>query len=301
MFCCAVNPANELVDLINENRTAAKLPPLNNNPGIGCMALQFVEACKGNCNANNTLHCAPSEDDLTEIFAPNCGVELPTFGSITGRILGCHHKHLNPSEIFLQAIATVKNGTSLLKNKTNTEVGVGLMNSHKGMLYWCILFSSDRANSTFVLEDRGVGIKQKTGCFSGSSISCNYGQRNTNYTGAHVFLMICTWAFTLLLIRWLQSMWWHDYGTTRIPNARFSFSGRNKSYQSWWFFICVLLAYNVVKGSLLKGMRKITQNLQLCLLLNDIEKTNKAKKKWCDESLWFYFRYLALNFYFIFM
>ncbi|KAI4312649.1 hypothetical protein MLD38_037452 [Melastoma candidum] len=96
------NPANEIVDLINENRTAAKLLQLNNSPGNGCMALQFVEACKGNCTANNTLHCSPSEDDLTEIFAPNCGIELPTFGLITGHILGCHHKHLNPSEAFLQ-------------------------------------------------------------------------------------------------------------------------------------------------------------------------------------------------------
>ncbi|XP_030465009.2 LOW QUALITY PROTEIN: uncharacterized protein LOC115684421 [Syzygium oleosum] len=63
------NPANDLVDMMNKNRTALKLPALNDSPGIGCMALQYIELCKGNCT-NNIPHCKVPEDDFTEIFAP---------------------------------------------------------------------------------------------------------------------------------------------------------------------------------------------------------------------------------------
>ncbi|PNX57505.1 hypothetical protein L195_g058728, partial [Trifolium pratense] len=83
------NPASEIVDIINKNRTDQKLHNLNDTPGLGCMALQYVELCKGNCTDNNVVNCKPPEDDFVEVFAPNCGVELPTFGTITGHIVGC--------------------------------------------------------------------------------------------------------------------------------------------------------------------------------------------------------------------
>ncbi|KAJ0111504.1 hypothetical protein Patl1_00044 [Pistacia atlantica] len=64
------------------------------------MALQYVELCKGNCSNGNAVNCQPPEDDFTEVFAPNCGVELATVGTITGHIVGCQSKHVEPSLAF---------------------------------------------------------------------------------------------------------------------------------------------------------------------------------------------------------
>ncbi|KAK9121155.1 hypothetical protein Syun_018772 [Stephania yunnanensis] len=167
------NPANELVNLINENRTAQKLLKLNESPGLGCIALQYIEECKSNCTSNDTVTCKPSEDDFTEVFAPNCGMELPTFGTISGRIVACHSKYLEPSEAFSHIFAQDKKLLSVLKDKKHTEVGIGLVGMRHGPFFWSVLFSSDQVNSTFVLEDLGKGIKQKQGCFSGADFPCS--------------------------------------------------------------------------------------------------------------------------------
>ncbi|XAR54224.1 hypothetical protein NMG60_11029263 [Bertholletia excelsa] len=171
------NPSNDIVDIINKNRTAQGLKELINSPGLGCMALQYAEECRGNCTSNNTITCQPPEVDFTEVFAPNCGVELPTFGTISGNIVGCQHKYLKPSEAFSRVLIRDKKTLALVRNKTHTEVGVGLIRSHKGV-YWCILFSTSQTNSSFALEDLGQGIKQKRGCYSGSSTPCSQGQRS---------------------------------------------------------------------------------------------------------------------------
>lgn len=173
------NPAKELVDMINKNRTAQKLPQLKANPGLGCMALQYAQECKGNCTIKNTFTCDPPEDDFTEVFAPNCGVELPTFSTISGQIMGCESKYIGPSEAFSGVLVRDKRALNTLRNKTHTEVGVGLMATHKGHFVWCVLFSNGQTNSSFVLEDRGLGIKQKKGCFSGTSLPCSGGQKTT--------------------------------------------------------------------------------------------------------------------------
>ncbi|CAH1448155.1 unnamed protein product [Lactuca virosa] len=185
------NQANDLVDLINKNRTSKRLPQLNNSPGLGCMAMQYIKECRFNCSQVNTVNCKPSEDDFTEIFAPNCGVELPTFGTISGLIVGCHQKHLDPPEAF-QNVLVHDNGTlSILRNRTHREVGVGIIRAkrHKGPYLWCALFGSNERNSTFVLEDLGKGIEQKEGCYSGSGSSCSSGGRN----GSFVFRMNGVW------------------------------------------------------------------------------------------------------------
>ncbi|XP_028117173.1 uncharacterized protein LOC114314852 [Camellia sinensis] len=191
------NPANDLVDIINKNRTALRLQQLNNSPGLGCMALQYAEECKGNCTGNNTVNCQPPEDDFTEVFAPNCGVELPTFGTISGHIVGCQHKYLEPSEAFSRVLVQDKKTLSLLENKTHTEVGVGLIGTHKGF-YWCVLFSSSQTNSSFVLEDLGQGIKQKKGCFSGTSTPCSSGQRKKSMFFNNILTMCSLYTFLLL-------------------------------------------------------------------------------------------------------
>ncbi|KAH1069361.1 hypothetical protein AAZX31_03G091000 [Glycine max] len=191
-FCCCLllpalvlshhihgNPANDIVDIINKNRTDEKLPRLNDSPGLGCMALQYVELCKGNCTENNVVNCRPPEDDFTEVFAPNCGVELPTFGTITGHIVGCQRKYIEPLLVFSEVLIKDKKSLSLLRNKSHTEVGVGLVGLHKGPFFWCVLFSNGQTNTTFVLENRGAGIQQKKGCYSGSTTPCSGGQKSS--------------------------------------------------------------------------------------------------------------------------
>lgn len=192
------NQANDLVDIINNNRTSKRLPQLNNSPGLGCMALQYIKECRGNCSQNNTINCKPPENDFTEIFAPNCGVELPTFGSISGLIVGCEQKHLDPPEAFSRILMHNNKTLSIMHNKTHTEVGVGIIGAkrHKGPYFWCALFSSNDKNSTFVLEDLGKGIAQKEGCYSGSGVSCSSGGRN----GYYIFEINCVWTLVFCFL-----------------------------------------------------------------------------------------------------
>jgi hypothetical protein len=116
-LCLTANPASEIADILNKNRTDQKLHNLNDSPGLGCMALQYVELCKGNCTDNNVVNSKPPEDDFVEVFAPNCGVELPTFGTITGHIVGCQRNYLEPSLAFTQILIKDKKSLTLLRNK----------------------------------------------------------------------------------------------------------------------------------------------------------------------------------------
>ncbi|KAL4562915.1 hypothetical protein LXL04_026946 [Taraxacum kok-saghyz] len=178
------NQANDLVDLINKNRTSKKLPALKTNPGLGCMAMQYIKECRFNCTQTNQVNCKPPENDFTEIFGPNCGVELPTFGTISGLVVGCYQKHLEPPEAFRKVLVH-DNGTLLvLRNRTHREVGVGIIRAkrRKGPYFWCALFGSDERNSSFVLEDLGKGIEQKEGCYSGSGSFCSSGGQNGNFS-----------------------------------------------------------------------------------------------------------------------
>ena len=176
MLYLAGNPVNEIVDLINQNRTASKLPKLFDSPGLGCMALQYISECTGNCSSNNTVKCHPPEVDITEVYAPNCGVELPTVGIISGQIIGCQWKYLNPGEAFSEILVPDKKSLSLLRGKEHTEVGVGLRRIKKGASFWCILFSSGMTNTSFALEG-GRGIEQRSGCFSGTDQPCSAGSK----------------------------------------------------------------------------------------------------------------------------
>ncbi|KAJ8565754.1 hypothetical protein K7X08_008330 [Anisodus acutangulus] len=197
------NSANDLVDIINKNRTAQKLPQLSNSPGLGCIALQYAKECMGNCSSNNSVNCHPSEDDFTEVFAPNCGVELPTFGTISGYILGCQSKYLEPLEAFSNALVHDKRTLSLMRNKTHTEVGVGIIKAHKhkGPYLWCVLFSSSQRNTTFVFDDLGEGIKQKKGCFSGTSFPCSRAHRDKGLLSNKKFILVllCVYYFQQFL------------------------------------------------------------------------------------------------------
>ncbi|CAN6486879.1 unnamed protein product [Victoria cruziana] len=190
------NPANELVEIINANRTSNKLSILNNNPGLGCMALQYIMECGGNCSRNNTSICTPPEVDFTEIFAPNCGVELPTVNIISGRLVGCNQNDLDPLEAYASVLVPDNKTLSILYQKNHTEVGVGLgRTGHKKPFFWCVLFSSGPSNSTFVLDTKEM-VKQKQGCFSGIDSTCNSSAKISsvwlNYMSLLVFIYFCS-------------------------------------------------------------------------------------------------------------
>ncbi|KAL3537114.1 hypothetical protein ACH5RR_000480 [Cinchona calisaya] len=205
-LCCFLskgNPADDLVGIINKNRTAQKLPELSNSPGLGCVALQYAEECQGNCASNNTINCHPSADDFTEVFAPNCGVELPTFGTISGYLIGCQHKDLTPAEAFSEVLIRDHKSLSLLGNRSHNDVGVGIFRAHKhkGPYLWCVLFSNSKSNTTFVLDDLGKGIKQKKGCYSGTGNPCS---RANRYTEASY---INSWTMVLLSFFFFQQFY----------------------------------------------------------------------------------------------
>lgn len=158
----AGNPASEMVNVLNQNRTAWKLGKLDESPGLGCIALQYAELCEGNCNVNNTLPCKPPEDDFTQVFAPNCGVELPTFGTITGHVLGCGTHYATPQASFSDILFRDNKSLLVLRNRSHTEVGVGMARLHKGTYFWCILFSDGGINSSFALKPMaGESNKEK--------------------------------------------------------------------------------------------------------------------------------------------
>lgn len=165
----AGNPANDLVALINGKRAASKLPALRNSAGLGCMALQYISECiddKAACSSNNTVECEPPEAHITEVYAANCGVELPTVDIISGHLIGCHREEELPTGI--------GNGSALsvIRGKEHTQVGAAF--DRRGAFFWCLLFSSGSANSTFLLEAAGKGIQQTHGCSSGPDrLSCN--------------------------------------------------------------------------------------------------------------------------------
>ncbi|WOL19132.1 hypothetical protein Cni_G27929 [Canna indica] len=170
------NPTNDIVDFINANRTGSKLPKLSNSPGLGCMALQLLLQCTKNCSNNNTLDCHPPEVDITEVYAPNCGVELPTVDTISGRLLGCFWKPLDPEQALSAVLVPNKKSLSLVQSKEHSEVGVGYVGVHHGPFLWGVLFSSGNTSSSFVLEG-GKGIEQRSGCFSGINVPCNVGNK----------------------------------------------------------------------------------------------------------------------------
>ncbi|CAN6279478.1 unnamed protein product [Urochloa humidicola] len=200
------NPANDLVALINGKRAASKLPALRNSAGLGCMALQYISDCMAMssgagaaaaCSGDNTVACEPPEAHITEVYAANCGVELPTVDVVSGRLIGCHRERSGPEDALQAVLASGAAGNattgiskananassaaaaaaalSVILGKEHTQVGAGFDKAHRhGPFFWCLLFSSGSANSTFLLEAGGKGIHQTHGCFSAPDrASCN--------------------------------------------------------------------------------------------------------------------------------
>ncbi|KAL2471926.1 ferredoxin-related [Abeliophyllum distichum] len=170
----ADNPADQIVVLINSNRTASKSSSLYSNPGLACIALQYIKAYQGDCSVVGGEDAKkPAESQFAESFAPNCGVEASTLTPITGRLLGCQSKYAKPSEAFSEILMKNDKSLEILHSKNHTEVGAAVSGSDGGGPYfWCVLFSNGKSNNSFVPEG-GVAKISRPGCFSGANDECS--------------------------------------------------------------------------------------------------------------------------------
>ncbi|XP_039130626.1 uncharacterized protein LOC120267013 [Dioscorea cayenensis subsp. rotundata] len=64
-------PANEIVDIINQNRTSNKLPKLYDSAGLGCMALQYISECTVGEWVASCSQRASSKCTIEDVFWPN--------------------------------------------------------------------------------------------------------------------------------------------------------------------------------------------------------------------------------------
>ncbi|GMH12397.1 hypothetical protein Nepgr_014238 [Nepenthes gracilis] len=178
------NPADQLVVVLNNNRTANKLSSLYNNPGLACLALQYIKAYQGNCDEVGGPDAKkPADSEIAETFAPDCGVLVSSLAPFTGRLLGCQSKYVKPPEAFSELLIKNSKSLEILYNKNHTEVGAAVSGSDGGAPYfWCILFSDGKTNHSFSLED-GVAKVTRPGCFSGANDDCSSAhlRRRSNY------------------------------------------------------------------------------------------------------------------------
>lgn len=160
--------------MLNSNRTAHKDPALFDNPGLACIALQYIKAYEGDCKAVGGPNAKkPADSKFAETFAPNCGVLASSLSPITGRLLGCDSKYFHASEAFSEILMKNEKSLEILYNKNHTEVGAAVSGTDGGGPYfWCVLFSSGKTNSSFAFEG-GVAKLTRPGCYSGANDDCS--------------------------------------------------------------------------------------------------------------------------------
>ncbi|KAL9258818.1 hypothetical protein AKJ16_DCAP04175 [Drosera capensis] len=190
------NPADLLVVALNNNRTASHFSSLYDNPGLACIALQYIKAYQGNCGAvGGATAEKPADSEFAQTFAPNCGVEVSSLALVTGRLLGCQSKYIDPEEAFSEILMKNNKSLEILNSKNHTEVGAAVSGSGGGPPYfWCILFSNGKSNSSFVLAD-GVAKVSRPGCFSGAKDDCSGANNRAPY---HHLLVKAAGVFLLL-------------------------------------------------------------------------------------------------------
>ncbi|PKA47042.1 hypothetical protein AXF42_Ash011716 [Apostasia shenzhenica] len=170
------NPADQLVAVINANRTTAKSLALFDNPGLGCIALQYIKAYQGQCSEVGNMK-KPPDSSFADTFAPNCGVQAQTLSPITGRLLGCQSMYINPEEAFSNILVQNSQSIEILHNKNHTQIGAAVTGTDGGSPYfWCVLFSNGMKNVSFVFEN-GEAKPVHPGCFSGNNDECSSGFR----------------------------------------------------------------------------------------------------------------------------
>ncbi|KAL5728607.1 hypothetical protein ACHQM5_001674 [Ranunculus cassubicifolius] len=188
------NPADGLVAVLNSNRTAHKSSSLHDNPGLGCIAIQYIKAFQGKCDdVGGSNAKKPADAEFAQTFAPNCGVQVSTLAPITGRLLGCQSKYVSPKEIF-NTLVHNQESLDILYSKNHTEVGAAVEGTDGGApFFWCILFSRGNSTTSFAL-DGGVAKSQRPGCFSGTDDDCS---------GAHVSITNHSWTYALGMLVFL--------------------------------------------------------------------------------------------------
>ncbi|KAK4388688.1 hypothetical protein Sango_2205800 [Sesamum angolense] len=144
------------------------------NPGLACIALQYIKAYQGDCGAVGGPNAKkPADSEFADTFAPNCGVEISTLTPITGRLLGCQSNYVKPSVAFSEILMKNEKSIEILQSKNHSEVGAAVSGSDGGGPYfWCALFSNGKSNNSFVLEGHVAKIS-RPGCFSGANDDCN--------------------------------------------------------------------------------------------------------------------------------
>ncbi|XP_062192934.1 uncharacterized protein LOC133896361 [Phragmites australis] len=163
------NPADQLVALVNSNRTASKASSVADNQGLGCIALQYIKAYEGQCKQVSVKK--PMESSFTDTFAPNCGVQATTLSKITGRLVACQSNYASPAEIFDILINDAKD-LQVLHSKNHTEVGAAVSGTDGGGPYfWCVLFSDGKPSTSFKVDGE-VPKTAHPGCFSGNNDDC---------------------------------------------------------------------------------------------------------------------------------
>lgn len=168
------NPADKLVAVLNSNRTAHKGSSLHDNPGLACIALQYIKAYQGQCDdVGGSNAKKPADSEFANTFAPNCGVLASSLTQITGRLLGCQSDYVGPSQAFSDILMKNQKSLDILYNKNHTEVGAAVTGTDGGAPYfWCVLFSNGKTNSSFLFEDGEPKIS-RPGCFSGANDECS--------------------------------------------------------------------------------------------------------------------------------
>ncbi|KAK4755931.1 hypothetical protein SAY87_009688 [Trapa incisa] len=186
------NPADQLVDVLNSNRTAHKVSTLYDNAGLACIALQYIKAYQGDCGAVGGSDAKkPPESEFAQTFAPNCDVQVSSLTQITGRLLGCQTKYVKPSEAFSEILMKNQKSIDIVTDKNHTEVGAAVSGSDGGSPYfWCVLFSNGTTNSSFVFEGGEPKIS-RPGCFSGANDQCS---------GTYRSLTLHTWSYIVAIL-----------------------------------------------------------------------------------------------------
>ncbi|EFJ29551.1 hypothetical protein SELMODRAFT_440699 [Selaginella moellendorffii] len=169
------NPADALAREINRNLTAANLPTLYNNPGLGCVALQYIQAYQGQCSDVGPNGQRPPEASFKTTLADNCGVDPSSVADITGTILACETEYRDARYAFSSLLFKESSTLATLQSSNHTEFGVGISGYEGGAPYfWCVLLSNGTPKSSFSFSDSKAKY-QKTGCFSGTGEACSGG------------------------------------------------------------------------------------------------------------------------------
>ncbi|XP_022142177.1 uncharacterized protein LOC111012355 [Momordica charantia] len=186
------NPADKLVVVLNKNRTAHKLAALKDNPGLACLALQYIKAYQGKCGeVGGPDGMKPPNSAFAETFAPNCGVVVSSLSPITGRLLGCQSKYVHAPEAFSDVLMLNDKSLEILYHKNHTEVGAAVTGTDGGSPYfWCVLFSNGSISNSFAFEG-GVAKLTRPGCYSGANDQCS-GADSQFSTTNHILLLALT-------------------------------------------------------------------------------------------------------------